>query len=301
MNKELNLLMNSICRRLKDILVSPFTWGITSFLIWYWLGYTDAILDIIFTTIPETSLNVIAILILLKKRKLIDIYFLKESINNVMIPTIPTSIICDTLQYIFHVDQYLNFILTEFILCAFVIYLIIKNNVRKEEINIVKIITYVVLVDFTMIFLTEGFYTIIVTLVLNKTIIEINSNIWLTITLSLIPRILQILLLILYLYKNSFQEKISYIDIIFKNKVLSFSTMIFFMAILFSGIIFTGFLAVTNLLKQYELLMQILTIVLVLILPSILVSSYIISVCDLMNKNIRLQKEKEDLYGDDII
>ena len=47
--------------------------------------------------------------------------------------------------------------------------------------------------------------------------------------------------------------------------------------------------------------MQILTIVLVLILPSILVSSYIISVCDLMNKNIRLQKEKEDLYGDDII
>jgi len=77
--------------------------------------------------------------------------------------------------------------------------------------------------------------------------------------------------------------------------------MIFFMTILFSGIIFTGFLAVTNLLKQYELLMQILTIVLVLILPSILVSSYIISVCDLMNKNIRLQKEKEDLYGDDII
>ena len=305
MNKELNLLMNSICRKLKDILVSvlisPYTWGIISFLIWYWLGYTDAILDTIFTTIPETSLNVIAILILLKKRKLIDMYFLKKSINNVMIPTIPTSIICDTLQYIFHVDQYLNFILTEFILCVFIIYLIIKNNVRKEEIDIVKIITYVVLVDFTMIFLTEGFYTIIITLILNKTMIEINSNIWLTITLSIIPRILQILILILYLYKNSFQEKISYIDIIFKNRVLSFSTMIFFMAILFSGIIFTGFLAVTNLLKQYELLMQILTIVLVLILPSILVSSYIISVCDLMNKNIRLQKEKEDLYGDDII
>ena len=293
--------MNSICRRLKDILFSPFTWGIIALLIGYWLNYIDAILDTIFTSIPESCITVIVVLILLKKRNLIDIYFLKESIRNVMLPAIPTVILNSILQYLLHYNHFEKFIITEILMCIMIIYLIKINSILNEEINYIKIITYVVLVDFAMIFLMEGFYAIIVTLVLDKNINEINSDTWLNILLSLFPRLIQILFLALYFYKNSFEKKISYIEIIFKNKVLSISTMIFFMSILFSGFIIVGFLTETNILKQYKLIMQIATSILVLLLPSILVSSYIISVCNLINNNIKLQKEKEILYGDDII
>ena len=301
MNKELNLLMNSICRRLKDILVSPFTWGIIALLIGYWLNYIDAILCTIFTSIPESCITVIAILALLKKRNLIDIYFLKDSIKNVMIPALPVALLSDIMQYIFHFNQYITFISTEILMVCLIIYLIKKTNILDEEINYIKIIIYVVTTDFVMIFLTEGFYAIIVTLVLNKTMIEISSNVWLIIVLSLVPRLIQILVLTLYFYKNSFQEKISYVEIIFKNKVLSISTMIFLIAALIGGIIIVRFLVETNILKSYELMTQILIPVLVLSLPSILVSSYIISVCSLINNNIKLQKEKESLYDDNII
>ena len=56
-------------------------------------------------------------------------------------------------------------------------------------------------------------------------------------------------------------------------------------------------------LEHYKPIIQVISSVLVLLIPSTLIASYIISICDLINKNIRLQKEKENIYddNDDII
>jgi len=291
----------SIGKKLRGIIISPYTLGIVSLLIGYWLNYIDAILDTILTSLPESCITVITVLILLKKRSLIDIYFLKESIKNVLLPVIPTIIFNTMLEYWLHFNHLEKFFLTEILMSIMVIYLIKINNILNEEINYIKIITYVVLTDFVMIFLTDGFYALIVTSVLDKNINEINHNVWLNALLSLVPRLIQILLLVLYFYKNSIQERISYIEIIFKNKVLSLSTLIFIASTLFGGFAIAGFLAETNILREYEFTKQVLASVLVLLLPSIIVSSYIISICNLINNNIKLQKEKENIYGDNDI
>jgi len=257
-----------------------------------------AILNTIFNSIFETSGWVVLILILIKQRNLIDIYFIKNSIKNILIPALPTAISINVMRYILHLDNLTNFLIVETMMIFLIIYLVKKNNFLNKKIEYLKIIFWVIVSDLVLIFLTEGSYAIIVSLILKESITEINNNIWLNILLALTPRLIQYLLIILYFHKKNFEQKINYIEVIFKNKVLSISTIVFFGTALSVYFISARFIAESQILQKYELTIQIISSVLVLLIPCTLIASYIISLCDLINKNIKLQREKEYIYDD---
>jgi hypothetical protein len=167
----------------------------------------NAVLNTIFVSVPESLVWLIFILILLKEKNLLDVYFWKENLRKFMIVCLPIAISINTMRYILHVDNLVNFIIIEVMMCSLVIYLIKKNNFLNEKLNYFKIIFYVILADFIVIVTTEGICVLALTYLLNMTIEQINNNILLNIMLSILPRVFQVLLISFALYKQSFGHK----------------------------------------------------------------------------------------------
>jgi len=161
----------------------------------------NAVLNTIFVSIPESIVWVVFILLLLKRRDLLDFYLWKENLKQIMIPVIPVSISINLMRYILHIDRLTNFIIIEIMMSCLIIYLVKKNNFLNEKINYFKIIFYVVLADFVMIITTEGLCALIIISMLHMTIDQINNNILLNIILSFLPRTIQILLISFCMYK----------------------------------------------------------------------------------------------------
>lgn len=149
-----------------------------------------------------------------------------------------------------------------------------------------------------MIITTESLCVLVLTTILNTTIEIVNDNIWLNIVLSIIPRCLQVLLLSFCIYKRNVGRMVNYIELILKNKVLSISMSVFFITVIISNVILQRFIIGMNYLNHYIMIIKVSLTVLIVIIPLIMIGSYIVSVCNLMWINIKTQKEKENMLND---
>ena len=258
---------------------------------------TNAVLNTIFVSIPETLVWCVFVLILLKRKDMLDIYLWKENLKQIiLIVSLPVSISINLMRYILHVDNLVNFITIEIMMCSLIIYMIRKNNFLNEKLNYIKIIFYVILADFIVIITTEGLCVLIVTLILNMTIEQINNNICLNICISILPRVFQILIISFCLYKQSFGKMINCVELILKNKILTISMVIFLFTVGLSNYFLQRFIISTHYLNQYILYVQIFFIILLILMPVILITSYIVSIVNLLLENSKLQVQKDNIY-----
>jgi len=258
----------------------------------------NAVLNTIFVSIPESIVWVVFILILLKRRDMLDVYFWKENLGRIMIPALSVAISINLMRYILHVNNLVNFIVIEIMMSCLIIYIIKENNFLNEKNNYIKIILYVILADFIIIITTEGICILIVTYILHMTIEQINNNIFLNIILSILPRVFQILLIVFCLYKQSVGKMINCVELILRNKVLTISMILFLFTVVISNFIFGRYIIAMQFLNNYILAIKIIFIVLVLLIPVIMITSYIISIYNLLLENSKLQKEKDNIYDD---
>lgn len=261
---------------------------------------TNAVLNTIFVSIPEEFIWVVFTLILLKRRDLLDIYFWKQNLKQIMIPVLPVAISINLMRYILHIDRLTNFIIIEIMMSCLVIFLVKKNNFLNEKINYFKIIFYVILADFITIITTEGLCVLIVLPMLNITIDQINNNILMNITLSFLPRTLQILLISFCIYKQTIGKMINCIELILRNKVLTISMTIFLTTVLITNYAFQLFITNIHYLDKYILTIKMCLIVLIVLIPVVIITSFIVSVFSLLLENSKLRQEKEIIYDDTI-
>ena len=258
---------------------------------------TNAVLNTIFVSIPETLVWCIFILILLKRKDMLDIYLWKENLKQIiLIVSLPVSISINLMRYILHVDNLVNFITIEIMMCSLIIYMIRKNNFLNEKLNYIKIIFYVILADFIMIVTTEGICIVTLTYVLNMTIDQINNNIILNIVLSIIPRVFQILIISFSLYKQSFGKMINCIELILRNRILTISMVMFLFTVLISNYVFQRKIIAMHCFNKYILIVEVSLTILMVLIPVIIISSYIVSVFNLLLENSKLRQEKENIY-----
>lgn len=255
----------------------------------------NAVLNTMFVSIPETTIWVIAVLFLLKRSDLLDVYRWKRNLQQVMIVAIPPAIMINLMRYILEVNNLINFIIVEIMMVLLITYIIEKNNILQEKINYLMIIVYVLLADFILIITTEGLLGLVVILILNMSIETINNNILLNIVLSFIPRIIQVLLISVCIYKQNVGEMINYIELILKNKILSISMGIFLTTVIISNFILGRFVIAMNYLNSYIISVKILFTCLMILIPVIMIGSYILSIYNLLWINIKTQKEKDNM------
>lgn len=258
----------------------------------------NAVLNTIFVSIPEEIVWVVFTLMLLKRMDLLDIYRWKHNIKEIMIPVIPIAILINVFRYILHISNLANFLIIEVLMCGLIMYVIKRNNFLNEKINYVKIIMSVIVSDFIIIFMTECFYAVIIFSMLNKSIVDINNNIWLNIVLSILPRLLQIAIVLTYLYKKNIQTKINYFETIFKDKILSISLLIFLlMTNLVYFLIFT-YVVNTKMLQNCSLIIQIISSMSFLIIPIVFVILYMIPIIYLLYRNVKDKEQTDNMLMD---
>jgi hypothetical protein len=258
----------------------------------------NAVMNTIFVSIPESVLWILFVFFLMKRNDLLDVYRWQYNLKQIMIAAIPVSISINVMRYILHVNNLINFIIIEIMMIILIVYIIKKNNFLNEKISYLKIVIYVMLADFIMIFTTEGLLGLIIIQMLHMSIDVINNNIGLNITLSLIPRTVQILLISLCIYKQNVGKMINYVELILRNKILSISMSVFLITVIISNFILQRFVMATNYLDHYIMSIKIALIVLMIIIPIIMIGSYIFSIYNLLWINIKTQKEKDNMLND---
>jgi hypothetical protein len=262
-------------------------------------GIINAILNTLFVSLPEEFLWCLTILLFLQRSDLLDVYRWKRNLKEILLPVIvPVAVSINIMRYILHTNNLINFIIIEIMMCILIIGLIKRNNFLNEQINYLKIIIYVILADFIIIFITEGLLGLIVIQVLSMDIDTINNNIFLNIILSFIPRTIQILLISLCIYKQNTGKMINYIELILQNRVLSISMSVFLIAVVIANFILDRFVLGMNLLNHYVLFIRISITILIILIPVIMISSYIISIFNLLWINVKIQKEKDNMLND---
>lgn len=258
----------------------------------------NAVMNTIFVSVPESFISVLFVLVLLKRNDLLDIYRWQYNIGQIMHVVLPIAISVNLMRYILHINNLTIFITTEIMLILLMIYVLKKNNFLQEKINYLKVIIYVLLTDFILIITTEGLLGLIVIQILDMTIEQINNNIFLNIVLSFVPRTIQILLISLCIYKQNIGQMVNHIELILKNKVLSISMIVFFIMVILSNHILHRFIIGMNYLDNYIISIKILLTILMILIPVIMIGSYILSICNLLWININTQKEKDNMLND---
>ena len=257
----------------------------------------NAILNCLFVSLPEVLIWCVAVLILLKRNNLLDIYDWKYNIKQIMIPVIPVAISINLMRYILQFDNLVNFIVVEVMMCVLVIYMIKRNNFLNDKLNYVKIVMFVLLVDLFIIFLSEGMYALLVFSIFDLTLEYVNNNILINILLSIVPRTIQVLIIVFYIYKKNVNSKISLIENILKDKVLGLSITVFTLTTVLSTFIIMNFVLKENLFQEYLIALKVVLCVSITLIPLILIASYLTPIIHLINKNEKLYKSNTNIIN----
>jgi len=93
---------------------------------------------------------------------------------------------------------------------------------------------------------------------------------------------------------------INCIELILKNKILTISMTIFLTTILITNYIFQIFITNIQYLDKYILSIKVCLTVLIILVPVVIITSYIVSVFNLLVENSKLRQEKENIYNDTV-
>jgi uncharacterized membrane protein len=102
------------------------------------------------------------------------------------------------------------------------------------------------------------------------------------------------------MYKQSIGKMINCIELILKNKILTISMTIFLTTILITNYIFQIFITNIQYLDKYILSIKVCLTVLIILVPVVIITSYIVSVFNLLVENSKLRQEKENIYDDTV-
>ena len=259
----------------------------------------NAVLNTLFVSIPEETVWVVFVLILLKRKDLLDIYFWKENLKKIMIPVIPIAISINLMRYVLHFDNTLNFAIVEIMMCSLVILLIKNNNFLQEKINYIKIIFYVLIVDVIMNFTIECLYIMMLNTFTNLNIIIINNDVYMNILFSIFPRILQITIIGFFLYKDNVDSSIRFFELILKDKILSISLIVFISTLITIVYFVTRVILENHVFMKYEIIYQVIMNILITLIPIILTVSYILPIYHILAVNVKTKKSMENMFCDD--
>ena len=264
-------------------------------------GFTNILFDLVLVTIPEQFFLVVMTLIFLKKFGILDVLMWKQNIKWILIPVIPISIIEDINTFII-TNELFSSILTVLNLIFFYILIVyvIKNNSDEFQMKDHRKIFLSLATSFLILGVLESVTVPLMILLLNKSLIFINSNATWNFIASIPSRIFESLILSFLIIKNNNVVKIRMFDVISKNNLLLVSTTTFVILSNIFAVYAIKLVGVNRILEnKVSMFGQIVISMGILVVPALILFWVLLLINYILVKEKQIQQTYENLIRKD--
>jgi len=264
-------------------------------------GFTNMLFNLVLVTIPEQFFLVVMTLIFLKKFGILDVLMWKQNIKWILIPVIPISIIEDINTFII-TNELFSSILTVLNLIFFYILIVyvIKNNSNEFQMKDHRKIFLSLATSFLILGVLESVTVPLMLLLLNKSLIFINSNATWNFIASIPSRIFESLILSFLIIKNNNVVKIRMFDVISKNNLLLVSTTTFVILSNIFAVYAIKLVGVNRILEnKVSMFGQIVISMGILVVPALILFWVLLLINYILVKEKQIQQTYENLIRKD--
>jgi len=256
------------------------------------MSITNAVLNLLFVSIPEEAfIAIIAITFLNKLDNLFDIYMWKNNLKWLMIATLPTSILICVLRFVMSVPQNIVVKLAIIIMIASMIYIVIKNSDKITILLIFKTAMFT-LAGFVITGILEYSYCPIIFSLLHKPQEFFNNVFLYNFLLGLPARVLYTCIITFIIMKKNGKVKVNLFDTLVKSKLI----IGIFIATILSVVSLIAYVAKLieneSILFSFQFIDQFIIIVIITSVPTILITLLLI----VINYLISGEKENQQMY-----
>jgi len=186
---------------------------------------TNAIINIIFTSIPEEGFVAIITLIFLKLNNLLDIYTWNRSLKWIALAVLPVSIMINILKYIIIVPKQ-NMMISTMILMILLMEFIVLNNSFNITISLILKTAIFTISGFVIVGLVELSYCPLILSILDRPLSFFNANVFYNFLLGLPARVLYLCVISFVIIRRNSTVQIDLFNSIVKNKFFIYSLLL---------------------------------------------------------------------------
>jgi len=261
-------------------------------------GVTNALLNFILVSVPEETVIVILTLIFLKRFDMLDIRMLKYNLKILFIPILPVAIIVNLFRYIIIIPRPIMSLSAISLMSILLVYIIIKNSYTVTRRVIIKTIIFTVL-SFITVGLIETLYYPITLIMLHKEMAFFDNNILYNFLISLPGRILEVCVISYIIVKRNNQIPINLFNTVIRNKFFTNSFIFIMVFSLFVIIYMAKLIIINNIFNNLNLFDQLIINIIVMAIPTLLITWFLIFINYLLTKEKQIQQTYENLVTQD--
>ena len=244
---------------------------------------TNAIINIIFTSIPEEGFVAIITLIFLKLNNLLDIYTWNRSLKWITLAVLPVSILINIFKYIILVPKQ-NMMISTMILMILLMEFIVLNNSYDINISLIFKTAIYTIAGFVIVGIVELSYCPLILSILDRPLSFFNANVFYNFLLGLPARVLYLCVISFVIMRRNNSVHVDLFRAVFKNKffVCSFIAIVL---VRISAIAYVVKLVNNNrILINLQIMDQLIIMVVTMSIPVILVTWLLMFVNNLLCK-----------------
>ena len=186
---------------------------------------TNAILNTIFTSLPEESFIAIITLIFLKLNNLLDIYTWNRSLKWIALAVLPVSILINIFKYIILVPKQ-NMMISTMILMILLMEFIVLNNSYDINISLIFKTAIYTIAGFVIVGIVELSYCPLILSILDRPLSFFNANVFYNFLLGLPARVLYLCVISFVIIRRNSTVHIDLFNSIVKNKFFIYGLLL---------------------------------------------------------------------------
>jgi len=260
---------------------------------------TNAVLNLLFVSIPEEAfIAIIALTFLKKLDNLFDIYMWKNNLKWLMIATLPTSILICVLRFMLLVPQIIVIKSAMALMIASMIYIVIKNSDKITILLIFKTAIFT-LAGFVITGILEYAYCPIISSLLHKPLEFFNNVFLYNFLLGLPARILYTCIIAFIIMKKNGKVKVNLFDTIVKSKFFIGSFAVIIMSVVSIITYIAKLIESESILFSFQFIDQFIIIVIITSVPVILITWLLMVINYFLSKEKMKMQVYENIINND--
>ena len=261
---------------------------------------TNALLNLVLVSIPEETFIVVMTLILLKRYDMLDIRMWRQNLKWIMVPVIPVAIMINLFRYIIIIPKPIISLIC-LISMPLLLILVIKNNsFMIDKKVIIRTVIYTIF-SFVMVGLIELSYYPLALSLLHTNMSFFDNNILFNLLITIPARVIQICIIVFIIMKKNNEIQIHLFKTISKNKFLTNSFLAMLITIMSIIIYIAKLVMVDSFLSNIRVIDQLITTIIILAVPVISITFFLMFVNYLLVKEKQIQQTYENLVIQDDI
>jgi len=244
---------------------------------------TNAIINTIFTSLPEESFIAIITLIFLKLNNLLDIYMWNRSIKWIALAVIPVSILINIFKYIIIVPKQNMMISTMIIMILLMQYIVLNNSFNINFSLIFKTAIYTIS-GFVIVGLVEYSYCPLILSIVDKPISFFNDNVFYNFLLGIPARVLYLCVISFVIMRRNNSVHVDLFRVVFKNKFFVYSFIAIVLARITTIAYITKLIEINSILIYLQFLDKLIIVVTLVCIPILFTTWLLMFVNNLLCK-----------------